>query len=84
MILEAAEQCSFPRKKTTLTEDSGNCQHLLFGLIIKESRHNTVPRFKFAQAPVVCGDRTVLFLRVIESLDLRLWDNQLSVLHRKP
>jgi hypothetical protein len=72
------------QEKPVLIEVAGKHQHLLFGLIIKESRHNTAPRFKCAQAPVEHLSRTVLFFRVIESLYLRLWDNQLSVLYGKP
>lgn len=52
MLLDDA---AFPGKPV-LTEDTGKYQYLLFSLIITESRHNTVPRFKCAQAPAVCGE----------------------------
>lgn len=54
-------------------------------VIIKDYRHNTWPRFVSATSSRgLWWALSVLFLRVSESLDLRWWDNQLSVLHGKP
>lgn len=53
--------------------------------IIKDYRHNTSPRFVSATSSRgLWWAWSVLLLRVSESLDLRWWDNQLSVLHGKP